>query len=168
MQEALCDNDYMLLQYLAMRIPRVIASWIVGCIVCLVNSSYDGVLALMFLPFFTAINAAVAVTLSLVLGAVFLNRPFRRFWNATYAPAIILFVVTVLLLSFGVHLGLKQEWVDPDSGQRLVLLHPSVLFGGLLAIVFAVVHWPAPYDNDSASIVDLVVTSLTNSSSNSR
>jgi|GEM_PF-5811881 len=163
MQQAFGDNKWTLLEDLAKRIPRIMAAWVVGCVVCLANSTYDGSLALIILPFFTAFNAAVAVILSLILGAIFLNRSVRRFWKATYIPAVVLFVVAGFLLSVGLDLGLREEWIDPDSGQRTGVRHSSVLFGGLLAMVFAVVHWPARADQASRNFIDLIVMSSTDS-----
>jgi hypothetical protein len=117
------------------------AAWIVYMI-AVILTVYDGGGSLLFQPICGAICASIAVIASFLLTPILWVRPIGRIWNSTWIFAAVLIVASALLLCFGSHLGLGLEYIDPETGENLIGLHPAVGIGSYCAMVFAVANWP--------------------------
>lgn len=127
------------------RVLAILVAYVVGWVVYMVAmmmTVYDGILSMILQPFMAALCSGFFVTISLIAGLILRIRPLSGVWKAMRAWAIAMIVSSLVVLSFGSHLGITEHYTDYETGREFDGLHSWAALGAYFALVFAIVNWP--------------------------
>jgi len=103
---------------------------------------YDGVLSLIFQPFMAALASGLTVGLALLAGVLLRIPILSRWWSSTALWAGLLGGISLFVLAFGYSLGLTYVGTNPETGNKVLTLHPTAAVAGYFFLLFAVANWP--------------------------
>jgi len=124
-----------------MVIAALIAGWIVYMI-AMILTIYDGLLSLIFQPIMGLLASVLFVGAALIAGVLFRIPALGRIWRSSWMWAAGVVFSSIFLMCFGSMLGLRQCYLDPETGQQFAGLHSGVALASYFALLFAITHWP--------------------------
>jgi hypothetical protein len=127
------------------RLIRLSIAWGAGGTIYMVAVrlwGLDGLAALILQPLCAAVVSAARVGAVVLAGLVLHVRPVGRLWHPRPAWARLIAVACLGVMRFGSAVGLTGAYVDPETGQPFVALHPAAALSSYLGLLFALAHWP--------------------------
>lgn len=87
---------------------------------------------------FSGIIVGIALLIGLILNIPFLN----RWWNSRYVWAGLLIGFSLFILIFGYSLGITFIGTNPETGEKIKMLHPLAGIIGYFTLLFSISNWP--------------------------
>ena len=127
------------------RAIAIVAAFSIGWIVYMIGmvlTVYDGFISMILQPFMAALTSGACTAVALLAGLLLRIPVISRSWHSTRSWAVLLVGGSLFTLAFGYSLGWTDVGTNPETGERILMLHPIAALSGYFFLLFGVVNWP--------------------------
>lgn len=130
-----------------MRLHRLLSlsvSFVFGWIIYMIGVvvfPFDGMLSIVFQVFFGLIVSLVITSLSWLFGCI-IKKNIAEKYMPSYRLHLISILFFLVLLFFGYSLGLRDTYVDLETGVVFESVNMIVGITSYILIVFLIANWP--------------------------
>lgn len=126
----------------------------VGFFIMKLYDDYDGIMSWIGAPVVATFLLLIALPIVLILGLVRRNHAFASFWYSDITTARIALMVSLIILTFGHALGIREAYTYTNSLGDVVTasrLHSFVSLPAFFVAAFSVLYWPDKKKAEQAS-----------------
>ena len=142
-----------------MSIPkrRIFGAWIVGGLYYMILAmevvADAGVIAFPFQAVMGAFFSIVVVGLAFLVGQVLRIRSLNRVWYGSSMIALAVVLISFGIALFGREVGLTAMLQLSEDQSPYQTLHPAAAYGGMVAAVFGMLHFPRKSKNQAEHLL---------------
>ena len=106
---------------------------------------YDGIMSWIGAPIVASFLLVISLPIVLILGLVRRNHTFASFWYSDSTAARTALVVSLVILTFGHAVGIREAYTCTNSLGDIVTasrLHSFVSLPAFFVAAFSVLYWP--------------------------